>query len=386
MGYFHEGWGQHIEQSAKEFCQNVIRKDFDKFVKAKKFPREVFEEMGKAGFLGAMISEKYGGAGMNMQQYAVLMESLASYGGGSIALTLIAHHSLAAMHILYAGTEEQKRTFLPQLASGKMIGAWCLTEPDAGSDAFGKGMKTTALLSPDRAHWIINGSKQYITNGSVANLYVVNAKVDSSNPMDHSYSTFIVTIPCKGFVISRPETNKIGMHASDTSAVIFTDAVVDLESKMGGDGRQSTYQVLNNSRIGISALACGLMRSALSEAMAYAGQRKTFGKPIAEYQGVSFPLADASAELTSSWAMVEKAALAADKGTLTPKLSMETKLKTTESAFKSCLSCLFVFGGLGYMMDSRVAQDFTDALLLRIGEGTDNMQRLGIVRALFPKE
>ena len=152
---------------------------------------------------------------------------------------------------------------------------------------------------------------------------------------------------------------------------------------MEGDGKRSTYTVLNNGRVGISALACGLTRSALAEAVAYAQERKSFGRAIADYQGVSFPLADASAELSSSWAIVEKAALAADRGTLTPKLAAETKLKATKSAFEGCWTALQVFGGLGYMMESRVAQDFCDALLLRIGEGTDNMQRLAIAKTLF---
>lgn len=379
MDYFHETEeGQRIEQSVKEFCRDVIRKDFGKFTKAKQFPREVFRKMGELGFLGAMIPEKYGGVGMSMQNYVILMESLACYGGGSIALTLIAHHSLAAMHINYAGTDEQKYSLLPKMASGEFIGAWCLTEPNAGSDAFGKGMRTVAVQTG--FGWRVNGSKQFITNGSIADIYVVIAGVEEQN----RYGAFFVhRYNSTKSIESQPEKNKIGMHASDTSAVSFQDVEVSPMSKLREDGRSSTYKVLNNSRIGISALACGLMRSALSEAVTYAKQRKSFDKVIAEYQGVSFPLADASIELTSSWAMVQKAALAADQGRLTPKLSSGTKLRTTKSAFESCLSCLFVFGGLGYIMDSRVAQDFTDALLLRIGEGTDNMQRLAVAKALF---
>lgn len=381
MNYFHEGEGRHIEQSAKEFCQNVIRRDFETFTKAKRFSREVFVEMGKVGFLGAMIPEKYGGVGMSMQNYVILMESIACYGGGSVALTLIAHHSLAAEHIIHAGTEEQKRIFLPKLANGEMIGAWCLTEPGAGSDAFGKGMKTVAI--PTNSGWLLNGPKQFITNGSIADVYVVISKIVSDDPTSKGYGAFIVPKCSKGSIQCRPETNKMGMHASDTAAVVFENIEVGMNANMEGDGRLSTYGVLNNSRIGISALACGLMRSALSEALMHAQERQSFGKAIAKYQGVSFPLADASAELTSCWAMVEKAALAADQGSLTSKISSETKLKTTRSAFDGCLSALFVFGGLGFMMDSRVAQDFCSSLLLRIGEGTDNMQRLAIVKTLF---
>lgn len=379
MDYFHETEeGRQIEQSVKEFCRDVIRKDFDKFAKAKQFPREVFKQMGQLGFLGAMIPEEYGGAGMSMQNYVILMESLACYGGGSIALTLIAHHSLAAMHINYAGTDEQKYSLLPKMASGEFVGAWCLTEPDAGSDAFGKGMKTVATQTG--FGWLINGSKQFITNGSIADIYIVVARIEEQS----RYGAFFIHRDDSTKLIeSRPERNKMGMHASDTSAVVFKNVEVSPMSKLREDGRLSTYKVLNNSRIGISALACGLMRSALSEAVTYAKQRKSFDKAIAEYQGVSFPLADASSELTSSWAMVQKAALATDQGRLTLKLSSETKLRTTKSAFESCLSCLFVFGGLGYIMDSRVAQDFMDALLLRIGEGTDNMQRLAIVKYIF---
>ncbi|MBI2062169.1 MAG: acyl-CoA dehydrogenase family protein [Candidatus Yanofskybacteria bacterium] len=385
MGHYHSGEGQHIEQTVKEFCENKIRKNWSKFVKDKCFSREVLEKMGELGFLGAMIPEAYGGAGMSMQEYVVLMESLACYGGGSIALTLTAHHSLAAAHIIYAGTEEQKRTFLPKLASGEMIGAWCLTEPDAGSDAFGKGMKTIA--TPDNYCWNISGTKQFITNGSIADVYVVIAKTAGD---EKNSGAFIVPKYWekiiqrkKGFIQHCPETNKIGMHASDTSAVVFDGVELSAEAKMEGDGKESTYKVLNNGRVGISALACGLMRSALSEAVTYAKERKSFGKAIADYQGVSFPLADASSELSSSWAIIEKAALAADRGILTPKLAAETKLKVTKATFEGCLTALQVFGGAGYMLESRVAQDFCDALLLRIGEGTDNMQRLAIAKSLF---
>lgn len=381
MVYFHQGDGRQIEQTLQEFCRDVIRKNHEQYSKNKKFSREVFKQMGELGLLGAMIPEEYGGVGMNMRNYIILMESLAYYGGGSIALTLIAHHSLASMHILYAGTEDQKKLFLPQLASGTQIAAWCLTEPGSGSDVFG-GMKTVATNLFDKS-WFINGSKLFITNGSIADIYVVIAKIHSKVLKPINYGAFIIPGTAKGFIECRAETNKMGMSASDTSAVDFREIEIGWDMKIGGDGKLSTRKVLNNSRIGISALACGLMRSSIDEAIIYAKQRKSFGKPIAEYQGVSFPLADASAELAACWAMVQNAAKAVDDCALTPKMSAETKLKTTGSAFNACLSSLLTFGGLGFMMDSRVAQNFTSALLLRIGEGTDNIQRLTISRSLF---
>lgn len=380
MVYFHTGDGQAIEKTAKEFCQKVIRPNFEEYTKARCFSKDVFLKMGKLGFLGAMIPEEYGGVGMNMKNYAVLMESLACYGGGSIALTLTAHHSLAASHIMYSATEDQKKFYLPKLASGEMIGAWCLTEPDAGSDAFGKGMKTTATLTD--SGWIINGPKQFITNGSIADVYVVIAK-KIPDPDQKNFGVFIVPRGGRGVIHYRPETNKMGMHASDTAAVTFENVEVGFNAKMEGDGKSSVYEVLNKGRVGISALACGLMRSALSEAVAYAKERKTFGRPIAEYQGISFPLADASSELTSSWAMIEKAALATDQGTLLPELAAETKLRVTRSSYESCLAASNVFGGYGYLLDYRVVQDFCDSRLLQIGEGADNIQRLSIVKALF---
>lgn len=378
MAYFHSGEGEHMEQLVKRFCETEIRKNWDKFVKDKCFPREVFRKMGELGFLGAMIPEAYGGAGMSMKNYVILMESMARYGGGSIALTLTAHHSLTASHIVYAGTEEQKQHFLPKLASGEMIGAWCLTEPGAGSDAFGEGMKTTA--TPTAHGWLINGPKHFITNGSMADLYVVIAKIVSLG--QKTYGAFLVPNFCMD-IQCRPETNKMGMHVSDTSAVTFNEVNLGDGAKMDGDGKKSTYEVLNNGRVGISALACGLMRSALMEAVAYAKIRHSFGKPISEYQGVLFPLADSSAKLSASWTLVEKAALAVDTGTLSQRLSSETKLIATKSAYESCLASADVFGGLSYIMESRVAQDLLDARLLQIGEGTDNMQRLTIAKALF---
>lgn len=380
----HDKGGRHVELLAKEFSQNIIRKDFDKFAKAKQFSREVFRKMGEIGFLGAMIPEKYGGAGMSMKEYVILMESLACYGGGSIALTLTAHHSLAVTHILYAGTEEQKTKFLPKLARGEMIGAWCLTEPDAGSDAFGKGMKTTAILNG--SGWNINGSKHFITNGSTADVYVVVARVVSDSLSHEEYGTFIVPRSSRGAIQCRCETNKAGMDASDTAAVTFENVEIEIDAKMEGDGKKSTYKVLNSGRVGISALACGLLRSALSEAINYTKKRKSFGKYISEYQGVSFPLTDASAELTACWAMVEKSAQAIDDGNLTPQLSAETKLKVTESVLSGCFNAACTLGGLGYIKDSRVTQDFLDAFLLIIGEGTSNMQRLAITKALFSQQ
>lgn len=381
MSYSHSGEGGHIEQSVKEFCEAEIRKNLGEFIKAKSFSRDIFRNMGKLGFLGAMIPESYGGVGMSMKNYSILIESMARHGGGSLALTLTAHHSLAAAHIVNAGTEEQKKYFLPRLATGETIGAWCLTEPNAGSDAFGEGMQTVARQ--DNQGWKINGTKQFITNGSIADLYVVVVKVASTGLDQKTFGVFLVPRNSEGSIHCRQEAYKVGMHASDTSAVIFEDVRVGIDAKMEGDGKRSTYTILNNGRVGISALACGLMRSALKEAVVYAQKRKSFGRAISDYQGVSFPLADASAELSSSWAMVEKAALAIDQGILTPKLASETKLKTTKSAFESCLTALQIFGGYGYMMDSRVVQDFCDVLLLKIGEGTDNVQRMAITKALF---
>ncbi|MBI2674672.1 MAG: acyl-CoA dehydrogenase family protein [Candidatus Yanofskybacteria bacterium] len=379
--YFHEGDSRHIEQSVKEFCQDVVRKDYGKFVKAKQFSREVFKQMGERGFLGAMVPEEYGGAGMNMQQYVVLMESLACYGGGSIALTLTAHHSLAIAHILYAGTEEQKKAFLPKLAKGETIGAWCLTEPDAGSDAFGIGMKTTATTTGSGR--LINGSKQFITNGTIADIFVVIAKTFSNKHGQQNYGAFIVPKASEGRFICSAETNKVGMDASDTSTVIFENVEVGINAEMEGDGRASTYKVLNSGRVGISALACGLLRSALKEAVNYGKIRKTFGKPISEYQAVSHRLADVSATLTACWAMVEKSAHIFDKGELTIQLASETKLHVTEKVLSGCLDAARTFGGNAYIKDNRIAQDLMDAILLIIGEGTSDMQRLAVAKSLF---
>jgi len=378
----HEGEAQ-LEQSVKEFCCDVIRKRYDEFAKNKKFPREVFKQMGELGFLGVMIPEKYGGAGMSMSEYVVLMECLACYGGGSIALALTAHHSLAVSHILYAGTEKQKITFLPKMASDEMIGAWCLTEPNAGSDAFGKGMKTVAKRT--ETGWLINGQKQFITNGSIGDVYVVMAKISSPDGGSGGYGAFIVPKASEGRFICDAETNKVGMDVSDTSTVIFENVEVDFNAKMEGDGRASTYEVLNRGRVAISALACGLLRSALSESITYAKERQAFGRNISEYQGVSFPLADASAELTACWAMVERSARALDNGSLTPRMAAETKLMVTESVVSGCFSALRAFGGSGYIKDYRVTQDFLDSVLLVIGEGTSNIQRLAIARGIFSK-
>lgn len=381
MDYFHKGDKQITEQSVKEFCQDVIRKNYYEFVKAKRFPREVLERMGELYFLGAMIPEEYGGARMSMSDYCVLMESLACYGGGSIALTLTAHHSLAVSHIINAGTEEQKNRFLPKLANGQMVAAWCLTEPQAGSDIF-RQMKTTATLTDNG--WLINGTKHLITNGTIANVYVVIAKIISGDPSQNSLGVFIVPKHRnfgEGTIYSRPET-KMGMHASDTAQVTFQNIRIGADMKMEGDGAETTLKVLNDGRVGISALACGLLRSALNEAVAYAKERKSGGRPIIEYQLVSSRLTDASSKLACLWAMVEKAALACDEGKLTPKFAAETKYHVTENVVAGCFDVLRTFGGEGYMDHNRATHDYLDSVLLVIGEGTSDIQLLTIAKFL----
>lgn len=386
-----------LEESVKDFCQKEIRPNYGIFVENKRFPREVFLKLGEQGYLGAMIPQEYGGAGMSMADFVVLMENLARYGGGSLALTVAAQHSLAAAHILYAGSEEQKRLYLPRLASGEAIGAWCLTEQGSGSDAFGS-MRTAAYRLA--SSWQIDGVKQFTTNGSIADLYVVIARIH-----DNWFGSFVVESKWSGCVSGshigcRPEKQKIGMHASDTATVFFENVVVPESARMLANGlnepdtRKSVHRVLNNGRLGVAAMACGLARSALSEAVSYASQRRALGKLLKEYQGVTFPLADAASELESSWGLVQRAAEAADagmpshptdrsEGKLTPELASKAKLKATVSAYNACLAALLTWGGSGYMLENRVAQDFCDSLLLRIGEGMDNMQRVTITKSLF---
>lgn len=393
-----------LEKSVKNFCETEIRPGYASFVENKRFPREIFLKLGEQGYLGAMIPQEYGGAGMSMADFVVLTENLARYGGGSLALTVAAQHSLAAAHILYAGSEEQKRQYLPKLASGEAIGAWCLTEQGSGSDAFGS-MLTTAYPLPCGS-WQIDGIKQFITNGSIADIYVVVASIVATKNYRGGFGAFIIgakSVSTQGALIKfSPEKHKIGMHASDTATVSFDGIVVPQSAKIlvdnfdGLDTKKSVHRVLNNGRLGVAAMACGLARSALSEAVSYASQRKTFGQLLKEYQGATFPLADAASELESAWALVRTTAQAADAGTpshptdrsegkLSPELASKTKLKATVSAYNACLAALLTWGGSGYMLENRVAQDFCDSILLRIGEGTYNMQRITIAKAIFER-
>lgn len=370
-----------VADAVYEFTQREVKPCIAEHIANRTFPQEIFRAMGSAGYLGVTIPAAYEGAGMSMQQYVVILEGLAA-SSGSVALTAAVQQSLVGNHILFAGSDEQKQLYLPDLTSGVWIGAWCLTEPEAGSDAFG-GMQTVMERTPDG--WRLEGVKTFITNGSVANIYVVVARVTGEGrSAKNAFRACVISKQKREKrILTKHLGRKMGMHATDTAEVIFDRVPIKPDQVLEGDGRLTAYEVLNRGRVGIAAIACGLMRGALERAVRYAGIRRTFGKPIADYQGVSHPLADADSLLAASWHLAMEGARATDAGKLTPRLAARAKLFATESAITVCRKALETLGGNGYFDEHELSTAYCEAQLLTIGEGTSNMMRNIIAKDLF---
>ncbi len=339
-------------------------------------------KLARFGVFGATVPEAYGGAGLTSRLFARMVEEIAYY-DGALALTVASHNSLATRHILLAGNERQKETFLPKLASGEALGAWGLTEPGSGSDA--AALKTRA--EPVSGGYVLNGTKQFITQGSVAGVYVIVARTDPAPSPERKHlgiSAFAFFRPERGLRIGRKE-EKLGLNASDTAQLVLEDLFVPEDSLLGerGKGFYDVLKVLDGGRIGIAAMAVGLGRAALDYALRYAKQREAFGRPIAEYQGVSFKLAEAATELEAARLLYLKAAELKDAGRPYTLEAAQAKLFASEVAVKACDEAIQVLGGYGYIKDYPVERYWRDARLTRIGEGTSEILKLIIARRLL---
>jgi alkylation response protein AidB-like acyl-CoA dehydrogenase len=339
-----------------------------------RLPAEIVPELARLGLLGLAVPADLGGAGLDLVTIALVVEELGA-GDGSLALTVAAHNGLCIGHLLVGASAEQRARWLPALASGERLGAWGLTEPGSGSDA--AAARTRAQRRGDG--WILNGSKQFITNASIAGFYVVVASTG-----DRAFSAFGVTAGTPGIRAGRPE-EKMGLHASDTASLIIEDLRVPEEDRIGveGDAFEDVKKVLDKGRVGIGALSVGLGRAALDVATAYAKERRQFGRPIGDFQLVRQHLVRARTELDAARLLVHRAARLADVGKPFRSEASMAKLYATEAASRAANAALQVLGGYGYMRDQPVERIVRDARLMEIGEGTSEIQRVVIARGLL---
>lgn len=364
-----------LQDMARRFAAENIAPHARQWDREADIPRELVAKLAEAGFLGIFVPSEYGGAGLGDLAATVIMEEIARHCGAT-ALMLDAHNALCIAHLLIAANDEQKKKYLPALASGEYLGAWALSEPGCGSDV--AALTTTAKLDGDE--WVINGSKQWITNGHYAGVYVVMAKT-SPELESKGISAFIVERDAPGLSIGAKE-DKLGMRGSDTVGLTFDNMRVPKENLCGelGGAFVDTMKVLERGRITISALSVGLARGALEEALSYAKERTAFGKPILEHQSIQFMLADMATEVDAARLLMREAGLLADAGEQCNVSASIAKLFASEMATRVCLDAIQIFGGMGYTKEVPVERYMRDAKLCEIGEGSSQIQRIIIAR------
>jgi hypothetical protein len=371
---------KQLQSAVRSFAEGEIAPHVSEWDEKSEFPHEVVKKLGEMGLLGVIFPESLGGAGMGYVEYVLAIEELSRV-DGSVGIIVAAHNSLCTNHIMLAGNDEQRKRWIPKLASGQWLGAWGLTEPGSGSDA--AGARTTAVRKGDR--WVLNGSKTFITNGGHANCAVVLAVTDREKGTK-GISAFVVEKGTKGFRPGRKE-NKLGLRASDTSELIFEDCEIPAENLIGkeGDGFKDAMRVLDGGRISIAALSLGMARGALDAAMKYAQERRQFGKAISEFQAIQFKLANMATELDAAWLLTMRAAQMKDEGKKVTLESAMAKLYASEAACRICDEGLQIHGGYGFIKDYPAEKFYRDVRLCPIGEGTSEIQRMVIARELLGK-
>jgi hypothetical protein len=370
-----------IRQMVREFAEAEIRPVVSYYDETQEFPHQLFAKMGELGLLGILVPPEYGGAGLGYMEFALIIEELARV-CPAIALSVAAHNGLCTNHILSFGSEELKRRYLPELASGKALGAWALTEPGSGSDA--AALRTTARREGDV--YILNGSKSFTTHGGVGSIAVVMALTDPQRGR-HGISAFVLEKGMPGFSAGKKE-NKLGMRASDTTTLLLDNVRVPAENLIGteGEGYRQALYVLDGGRISIAALAVGLAQGALEHALQYALQRQQFGQPLVEFQAIQMKLARLSTELEAARLLTYRAAWLRQQGRSVRLEAAQAKLFASELAVRAAEEAVQIFGGYGYVKDYPVEKLYRDAKLLTIGEGTSEIQRLIIARQLLHTE
>ncbi len=367
-----------LRQSVREFAERELRPHVAAWDEAQQFPMTLLPALADLGLMGIQLPEEFGGSGMSAVDYCLCIEELARV-DPAIALSVAAHNGLAASHIRMFGTPAQQARHLVPLATGRMLGAWGLTEPTAGSDAAG----TRTVARRDDDGWVIDGAKTFTTHGNICGVMVVMAVTDRARG-NRGISAFIVPAGTEGMRAGRKE-NKLGMRASETSEVIFDGCRVPADALLGeeGQGFINTLQVLDAGRIGIAALSVGLAQGAYDAARAYALQREQFGQPIASFQGIRWKLADLVTRIEAARLLTYRAAALEEDGVRTTRESSMAKLYASEVAVRAAEECVQIHGGYGFVKDYPAEKYFRDVKLLTIGEGTSEIQRLVIARQLL---
>ena len=366
---------QQVAQTARDFAHKYIRPHVMEWDEPQHFPVEVFKELGKLGLMGILVPEEYGGSGLSYFEYNVAIQEISKV-CGSIGLSVAAHNSLCTGHIMLFGNEEQKRKYLPRLSSAELIGAWGLTEPNTGSDA--GNMKTIAVQEGDE--WVLNGTKSWITHGISGDVAVVIARTGDRRTSNNS-TAFVVERGTPGFTGGKKE-NKLGMRASETAEMIFDNCHINDSQRLGevGDGFHQAMKVLDGGRISIAALSLGIARGAYEAAKKYSKERYQFDQPIANFQGISFKLADMATEIEAAELLIAQACDLKIRGEKMTKQAAMAKYYASEVAVRVATDAIQIFGGYGYTKDFPVEKFYRDAKLCTIGEGTSEIQKIVIAR------
>ncbi|MGZ4788002.1 MAG: acyl-CoA dehydrogenase family protein [Terriglobales bacterium] len=369
---------QDLRRSVREFAEKEIAPHVMEWDEASCFPMQTVKELGRLGLMGTTFPTELGGAGMGYIEYVIAIEELSRV-DGSVGIIVAAHTSLCSNHIFIAGNDEQRRKYIPKLATGEWIGAWGLTEPGSGSDA--GGARCSAVKKNGK--WVLNGTKTFITNGHYADVMVVIAVTDKT-AHTHGLSAFVVEKGTKGFRPGKKE-NKLGLRASDTSEMIFEDCEIPAENLLGGEGQGfiDAMRVLDGGRISIAALGLGMAQGAYESALRYSKERKQFGKAISEFQAIQWKLADLATEIDAARLLTNRAAWMKDNHMKTTLESSMAKLYTSEIAVKAANEAVQIHGGYGFIKDYPAEKFYRDVKLCTIGEGTSEIQRLVIARQIL---
>jgi alkylation response protein AidB-like acyl-CoA dehydrogenase len=369
---------EQLRDAIRKFCAREIAPNVMRWDEASEFPADAVKHLGAMGLLGIIFPPEYGGSGLGYVDYVLAVEELSAV-DGSIGIIVASHNSLCTNHIFVAGSEDQRRRYVPRLASGQWLGAWGLTESGSGSDA--SAARTTAVKSD--GGWVLNGTKTFITNGHYADVAVVIA-VTGREQGTHGLSAFVVEKGTPGFRSGRKE-NKLGLRASDTSELIFEDCVIPEENLLGklGEGFIDAMRILDGGRISIAALSLGIARGALDASVAYVKERRQFGKAIAEFQGIQWKLADMATELDAARLLTQRAAVLKDAGQRVTRESSMAKLYASEVAVRICNEAVQLHGGYGFIKDYPAEKFYRDVKLCTIGEGTSEIQRMVIAREIL---
>ncbi len=367
-----------VQKLAREFAQNEIAPHIMKYDESQEFPMEIARKMGEIGFLGITFPEEYGGSNFSTMEYAIIVEEISRV-DPSIGLTVAAHNGLCTNHIYSFANESLKKKYLPDLTTGRKLGAWGLTENVSGSDA--AGMATTAERK--NGHYVVNGSKLFITHGSVGETAVITAITDKAKGKN-GISAFIVEKGWNGFKTGKKE-NKLGMRASDTAELIFENLEVPAENLIGeeGQGFKQCMKILDGGRIAIAALSLGIAQGALDASLKYSQERKQFGKSLSEFQGIQFKLADMATEISAARLLTYKAASMKDQGKEINLSAAMAKFYASEIATKATNEAIQIHGGYGFIKEFPVEKLYRDVKLMTIGEGTSEVQKMVIARNML---